>query len=648
MVGTVTPPALAKSLGLLAMALASALCADAALWVSPEGDDTNPGTEERPLRTVERARDVVRTQNRDMSDDITVFIAGEHRLDRPIEFGPEDSGTNGYNVVYTAAPGEHPVLSGGYHLAGWTLADKERNLWSAPAPDGLLATLNLYVNGTPANRTHGRLLQAFSKSAAILPAAPADPRAHWKNPGDVLFVPQAPGAIWSERSAAAPLFVENAFELLGMPGEWYFDRPARRIYYTPRVGEEMTTADVVAASSGALVIGRGTRDRPLTGIILKGIGFEYTAVSSASDASPEGSRPGSDPAAAVSFAFAGGVQLLEDEFLRMSTPALDLGPAVQGGAVDGCVFGEISSYALRVTASAQVRVAGSRFSYVAMERVDRGAIELDRSEDVSVEGNQFDHFPSRAILSGKGLDSVRLQSNAVSQPMIGFHGAGTPAAANEGAGIPPAYRYLLDRRFSALTTPRPPNHVSAEAEEGFCYVTWIPSCQDGGAPVLYYTVAASTGATLVVTSADFQARGFVVFGGLEDGHGVTFAVSAANRIGSSPPSPPTANVTPAHKKRLKPPQAPAQVSATKGGDGIGLRILPPAADGGSPVVAYVVTPLPAGGPIVIEGLDVIHCDPSHPVSRVLAGLSQDPAPTVAVAARSAAGDSPPVVVRIPR
>jgi hypothetical protein len=102
----------------LAAALAVAQGALAALWVSPAGDDLNPGTEEQPVRTIERARDIVRTLNADMSDDITVFISGTHRVLQPIEFGPQDSGTNGFSVVYTAAPGEHPMLTGGFPVTG--------------------------------------------------------------------------------------------------------------------------------------------------------------------------------------------------------------------------------------------------------------------------------------------------------------------------------------------------------------------------------------------------------------------------------------------------------------------------------------------------------------------------------------------------
>ena len=55
------PMALAQSAftaRLFALVLASATGVRASLWVSPKGDDRNPGSEEQPLRTIERARDL--------------------------------------------------------------------------------------------------------------------------------------------------------------------------------------------------------------------------------------------------------------------------------------------------------------------------------------------------------------------------------------------------------------------------------------------------------------------------------------------------------------------------------------------------------------------------------------------------------------
>jgi hypothetical protein len=636
-------PRIASALLILAAA-AAATEARATLWVSPSGDDGNPGTEEQPLRTIGRARDVVRTLNHDMGDDITVFIAGAHHLDRPLELGPEDSGTNGFNVVYTAAPGEHPVVSGGVRVAGWALVEPARNLWSAPEPAEFAGTLDLFVNGTPVSRTRGRLLAAFSRSTDARPAAAPDPGAHWKNPGDVVFLPQEDGAIWSERTGSQESFVVNAFELLGVPGEWYLDRAARRFYYTPRPGEDMAAADVEAASAPGLISGAGTRDRPVAGVIFKGIRFEYTA------------RPGSvqapreAPEAAVRFTYAGAIQFLEDEFVHLGTPALGLGPAVADCTVDGCAFADVAGRAATVSGASKVRIEESRFSYVATAHDHAPVIEVSQSTEVLIERCQFDHYPSVAILRVDGAGTAAPDaSNVVSPPMIAFHGAvrEVPSAAAPGeSGVPQAYHAILDATFSAPTVPCAPAAVSAEAEDGFAYVTWIPSCIDGGSPVTSYTVASSTGAKATISSGDFLAKGYMAFAGLENGHAVAFTVAASSAHGSSPPSLATAEVTPAHKRKLRPPQAPAAVSFTTGGAGASVRITPPAADGGSPVIAYVVSASPEGPQAVIEGLDVIRADATQPVARILEGFSVKGASAVSISARNAAGLGKPLIVNI--
>jgi hypothetical protein len=162
-------------------------------------------------------------------------------------------------VVYTAAPGEHPVLSGGLPVTGWTLSDSARNLWSAPAPEGLATLRDLFVNGSPAVRTRVRLAHPEPESQED--ASKPDPWALWKNPADVELINSVPDAIWSERSGPAPYYAENALELLGTPGQWYFDRGARRIFYMPRAGEDLSSADVVAAAAAmrlSSALGRGT------------------------------------------------------------------------------------------------------------------------------------------------------------------------------------------------------------------------------------------------------------------------------------------------------------------------------------------------------------------------------------------------------
>jgi len=336
----------------------------------------------------------------------------------------------------------------------------------------------------------------------------------------------------------------------------------------------------------------------------------------------------------------------------MATPALSLGPAIESGLVDGCAFADIAWSAVRLSSASRVRIEESRISYAAILHTREGAIEVEQSGDIAIEHDQIDHFPSAAILRlGMQPAAVQEASNRISPPMIGTHGRAPVAespAQDPDSGVPIAYQAIREEQFSAPTTPRPPSGVSAEGEDGFAYVTWIPCCLDGGSPVTAYAVTSSAGAKVAVTPAEFQAKGYVLFGGLDNRHPVTFTVRAENAVGSSPPSLATAPVTPAHKKKMKPPQAPAVVSLTTGKAGPSVTITPPGGDGGSPVIAYMVTTGKPGAELVIEGLDVIHADATHPVVRSLAGLSLDGLAELSVSARNAAGWGKPVQVNVPR
>src|SRR5581483_5142209 len=65
---------------------------------------------------------------------------------------------------------------------------------------------------------------------------------------------------------APPSYVENAYELLDSPGEWYLDRTAHRVYYIPRPGESMATVRVEAPVLQQLVTGTGVHDLTFQGL----------------------------------------------------------------------------------------------------------------------------------------------------------------------------------------------------------------------------------------------------------------------------------------------------------------------------------------------------------------------------------------------
>lgn len=96
-----------------------------ALFVAPDGDDANAGTEAKPLATLERARDEIRAlRARDAGakrgTPISVFLrGGRYEIARPFELEAQDGGTEDAPVVYRARKGEEVRLVGGKAVSGW-------------------------------------------------------------------------------------------------------------------------------------------------------------------------------------------------------------------------------------------------------------------------------------------------------------------------------------------------------------------------------------------------------------------------------------------------------------------------------------------------------------------------------------------------
>lgn len=314
--------ALACAAGLLPSAEVQA-ASTTTFYVAPSGSDDNPGSEEKPFATIEKARQAVRAVNKSMTGDIVAVLrGGVYRIDRTITFEPEDSGTGGHNVIYRAATGETAIISGGKPVAGWQ-ADRNGR-WKTPAPVDDFR--QLYVGGvrairarsgvigTDADPSRWEYLQDPSRGGGLPEGSglldnegyrtPAAAMANWRNQGDIEFCytvdwthtrcrvesitregdqavvkmlqPYFLHARTKEGvQAAMPAYIENAFELLDEPGEWYLDRPAGMVYYMPRPGEDMTKVEVIAPVVETLVAVRGTLDKPAEHLRFEGITFQH-------------------------------------------------------------------------------------------------------------------------------------------------------------------------------------------------------------------------------------------------------------------------------------------------------------------------------------------------------------------------------------
>jgi len=94
---------------------------EAQFHVSPNGDDTAPGSEKKPFATLTQARNAVRIYKKNHpKGDINVWLhKGTYRLKETLVFGLTDSGNPDQTITYAAWPGDTPVLSGSLPVKGW-------------------------------------------------------------------------------------------------------------------------------------------------------------------------------------------------------------------------------------------------------------------------------------------------------------------------------------------------------------------------------------------------------------------------------------------------------------------------------------------------------------------------------------------------
>jgi hypothetical protein len=137
--------------------------------------------------SITQAQAKVRILEQDIDRDVDVVLAdGTYRLSSPLRLDSRDSGTHGFDVVWTAAPGAHPVLSGGTRIIGWHESDTSKGIWAAAAPAGL-QTRQLYVDGVRAQRAAGPLPVTLTKTDTGYTAS-SDAMASWRNPSEIEFV----------------------------------------------------------------------------------------------------------------------------------------------------------------------------------------------------------------------------------------------------------------------------------------------------------------------------------------------------------------------------------------------------------------------------------------------------------------------------
>lgn len=283
---------------LLFAVCAVSLSAQTAYFISPQGEDHNNGSMQAPVKTIEKARQMARqTQG-----ETTLYLrGGEYRLTQPLLFTPED-GNAQKQLTLRAYPGEQPVLKGSIALTlDWKPYRDGIMQAKVKQPvdidmlvvDGNIRHLARYPNYDPdAVRFNGTSADATSPARVKKWKNPAGGYLHAMHVSDWgdfhyrITGKDKKGELtleggWQNNRqygiSHENRMVENIFEELDAPGEWYYDASKSILYYYPVPGEDIHRATVEVPQLKHLIELRGTEKNPVKNITIQGIELTQTA-----------------------------------------------------------------------------------------------------------------------------------------------------------------------------------------------------------------------------------------------------------------------------------------------------------------------------------------------------------------------------------
>ena len=473
------------------------------IWISPKGSDFNDGTRQSPKATLtsalRQAREWRRTEDNRIQGGITIYMeGGTYAFHEPVFIRPEDSGTKESPTIIRSVGDEKVILSGGISINGWK---KQGKVWVADVPvfNGRpLDFRQLWVNGKKAVRARdvedfekmNRICSVDEKNEILyvpavsirrlidnkgnLKAKYAEMVLHqmWcvanlrirsvEVQGDSAAIRfhQPESRIQFEHLWPRPMvttdghnsafYLTNARELQDVPGEWYHDMDARKVYYYPREGEKMQEAKVIVPAVETLVRVEGTVDRPVCHIRFEKITFSYTTWMRPSEKGHVPLQAGmyltdgyridpkmqrdylnhpldnqgwlGRPAAAVRVVAARQIDFERCRFEHLGSTGLDYEEAVQGGVVRGCLFRDIAGNGLLVGSFSpaahethlpydpadrrevctQQQINNCYFTEIGNEDWGCLAIAAGYVGDINIEHNEISEVPYSGISLGWG------------------------------------------------------------------------------------------------------------------------------------------------------------------------------------------------------------------------------------------------------
>jgi hypothetical protein len=348
------------------------------VFVAPSGNNTNDGLSEiNAVATIDKGLEIVRTKNiKNLS------IKGKHRIETPIVLTPKDSG-----LTVTG----HGIIDGSRIITGWN--PYKNGIWQAEIPEvkeGKWYFRQIYVGGefrqrakTP-NEGFYRVAACpegtpkttgYSIHCQSFEFKPDDINPNWKNINDIEVIVYY---FWNDNHLpiefvdtekhivrfkykscktftdghsedGARYLVENVFEALDQPGEWYLDKVAGIVYYMPKEGEDLNKIEIVAPFAKELLRfdGKPADNNFVSNVKLQNISFQYCHFE-LPPGKVNGLQGSSEVVAAVNLTGVKNCTFTECLFSNFGTFGMELKSGCSAVNITGCRFENLAAGGIRI------------------------------------------------------------------------------------------------------------------------------------------------------------------------------------------------------------------------------------------------------------------------------------------------------------
>ncbi|HOU95587.1 MAG TPA: right-handed parallel beta-helix repeat-containing protein [Bacteroidales bacterium] len=367
------------------------------IYLSPFGDDSNPGTAEKPLATLTAACNMARQIRKTGSTGGPIEIialSGEYFMSQPLLLTADDSGTESSPLIIKAEKGTKAIFKGGAELTGFEKVNDK--LWRCFVPQvGWYDSYfeQLYVNGRRAKRARtpdegfftiknvtefvlekgdGRYpLLAVQKidldtSAYLCFSNFSDDDYrdalivfyhNWDNTRKrILGYSRETSSIyiagkgmkpWNPLNNKSRYYIENYRSALDSPGEWYLDRSGY-LYYIPLNGETIENTKFIAPVIKDLIVITGESvDKKVSNIRFENLSFQYSGYRTPADGN-EPAQAAAPLSAAVTLDFARNIDFVECEIAHTGTYAMWFRRAVGNCLVNQCYMHDLGGGGVKI------------------------------------------------------------------------------------------------------------------------------------------------------------------------------------------------------------------------------------------------------------------------------------------------------------